>query len=67
MDDIDDFPTFYELADHIITNASKEDAAEAARLARMTERRFRRVSSDDAMADRPSGHPLYEPIRPGCA
>ena len=32
MDDIDDFHTFYELADRIIADASKEDVAEAARL-----------------------------------
>jgi hypothetical protein len=32
MDDIDDFRTFYELADRIISEASKDDVAEAARL-----------------------------------
>jgi hypothetical protein len=32
MDDIDAFRTFYELADRIISESSKEDVAEAARL-----------------------------------
>jgi hypothetical protein len=32
MDDIDDFRTFYELADRIIADATKDDVAEAARL-----------------------------------
>jgi hypothetical protein len=32
MDDLDDFRTFYELADRLIADASKDDVAEAARL-----------------------------------
>jgi hypothetical protein len=32
MPDLDDFRTFYELADRLIADASKEDVAEAARL-----------------------------------
>jgi hypothetical protein len=32
MDDLNDFRTFYELADRLIADASKDDVAEAARL-----------------------------------
>jgi len=32
MDDLDDFRTFYELADRLIADASKDDVAEAAPL-----------------------------------
>lgn len=32
MDDLDDFRNFYELADHIIADASKEGVAETGRL-----------------------------------
>jgi hypothetical protein len=66
MDGLDDFRTFYELADHIVTDASKEDIAEAARSGRTTDRRFCRVSPDEAKADRPRGRPPG-PTRPGRA
>lgn len=35
MDDLEEFRTFYELADRVIHGASKEDVAEAARLLAM--------------------------------